>query len=180
MVSAFSFHSASADAGVYGAVYLAGNLLSAILTNNAAATLMFPIAMEAVDQTGADRLKMACILMLSASDYITSFGYQTNLMVYGPGEYANLDFFKFGAPMQILLWLSTTAMVSTLSIYNAKWLIAWVICAAGLLVVSVVRLTGRNCFAKKDVSAKNVGVPEGTWQLAERGSFTSKEEEIHL
>jgi uncharacterized protein with PhoU and TrkA domain len=46
------------DAGIYGAVYFAGNLLSAILTNNAAATLMFPIAMDTVNQTGADRLKM--------------------------------------------------------------------------------------------------------------------------
>jgi hypothetical protein len=71
------------------------------------------------------------ILMLSASDYITSFGYQTNLMVYGPGEYANVDFFKFGSIMQILLWLSTTAMVSTLSIDNPKWVVSWIICAIG-------------------------------------------------
>jgi len=102
------------DAGIYGAVYLAGNLLSAILTNNAAATLMFPIAMGTVDQTGVDRLKMCYILMLSSSDYITSFGYQTNLMVYGQGEYRNVDYFKFGAPLQLALWLSSTAMVATL------------------------------------------------------------------
>lgn len=103
---------------------------------------MFPIAMDAVDQTGADRLKMCYILMLSSSDYITSFGYQTNLMVYGPGEYRNIDFFKFGAPMQILLWLSTTAMVATLSVDDPKWSISWIVCAIGLIVVAGFRLTG--------------------------------------
>jgi di/tricarboxylate transporter len=67
--------SISTDAGVYGAVYLATSLLSSILTNNASAALMYPIAMEAVDQTGTDRLKMAYMVMLAANDYMTSFGY---------------------------------------------------------------------------------------------------------
>jgi len=138
------------DAGIYGAVYLAGNLLSAILTNNAAATLMFPIAMGTVDQTGVDRLKMCYILMLSSSDYITSFGYQTNLMVYGPGEYRNVDYFKFGAPLQLALWLSSTAMVATLSVDDPKWVISWVICAGGLAVVAVFRFTGGLCRRKAE------------------------------
>ena len=63
------------NTGVYGSVQLANNLLGAILTNNAAATLMFPIASDALNRTDADRFKMAVILMLSASDCITSFGY---------------------------------------------------------------------------------------------------------
>jgi hypothetical protein len=160
---------------VYGSVYLAGNLMSAVLTNNAAATLMFPIAMDAVNQTGADRLKMSMILMLSASDYITSFGYQTNLMVYGPGEYANVDFFKFGAPMQILLWLSSTAMVSTLSISDPTWLTSWAICAVGFVVVAVSRLTGSLFFFRKKKApeaGENVGSFQegGTWQLASRSA----------
>jgi di/tricarboxylate transporter len=138
------------DAGLYGAVYFAGNLLSAVLTNNAAATLMFPIAMSAVDQTGANRLQMSMILMLSASDYITSFGYQTNLMVYGPGEYRNLDYLKFGGPMQIILWLTTTAMVSTLPISDPKWVISWIVCAIALAVVTVVMLTGNLLLFKKN------------------------------
>ena len=156
---------------MYGAVYFAGNLLSAILTNNAAATLMFPIAMDAVDQTGADRLKMSMILMLSASDYITSFGYQTNLMVYGPGEYANIDFFKFGSVMQILLWLSSTAMVATLSIDNPKWVVSWIICGIGFIVIAAVRLTGSLFFFKKkeEEEGKGKDLTGGlSWQLAAR------------
>lgn len=127
------------DAGVYGAVYLSGNLLSAILTNNAAASLMFPIAMEAVDKTGCDRLKMSFILMLSASDYITSFGYQTNLMVFSAGGYSNSDFLKFGAPMQVLLWLSSTAMVSSGMDAN-NFYVSWLICAIGFIFIAAVRL----------------------------------------
>ena len=126
------------DAGIYGAIYLAVNLLSSILTNNAAAVLALPIAMEAVKQTGTDRLKMAFIIMLAASDYITSFGYQTNLMVYGPGGYSNMDFFRFGAPMQVLLWLSSTALISTSTSDN--WYVSWIVCLIAFFVVAFLRL----------------------------------------
>ena len=118
-------------------MYLAVNLLSSVLTNNAAAVLSLPIAMSAVEQTGTDRLKMAFVIMLAASDYITSFGYQTNLMVYGPGEYSNLDFLRFGAPMQLLLWMSSTALVSTSTPDN--WYISWMVCFVGFFVVVFVR-----------------------------------------
>jgi hypothetical protein len=136
----------SADAGLYGSIYFAANLLSAVLTNNAAALLMYPIAMETVDQSGADRRKMAMVLMLAASDYITSFGYQTNLMVYGPGGYSNMDFMKFGSPMQIILWLSTTAMISS---PDEVWYISWFIGFLGLAVTSVVRLKGGVIFRRR-------------------------------
>jgi len=135
--------------GVYGSVYLAGNLLSAILTNNAAATLMFPIAMNAVDRTGADRFKMAIILMLSASDYITSFGYQTNLMVCAPGGYSNMDYLKFGAPMQIILWVSSVAFVGLFGPDDYKWIIAWVACSLFFIVVAILRLTNWRFWKKK-------------------------------
>lgn len=95
--------------------------------------------MEAVDQTGVDRVKMAFIIMLSASDYITSFGYQTNLMVYGPGEYSNMDYLRFGAPMQVLLWLSSTALVSTNK--ADTWYVSWIICLIGFVVIASIRLT---------------------------------------
>jgi hypothetical protein len=127
---------------------LAVNLLSSILTNNAAAVLTFPIAMEAVDQTGTDRLKMSFIIMLAASDYITSFGYQANLMVYGAGEYSNMDYLRFGAPMQILLWLASTAMVSTSSVDS--WLVSWTVCFTGFFVVVFLRLMGGSAYFRKN------------------------------
>lgn len=75
-------------AGIYGAVYLATFLISNIVTNNAAAALMFPIAMEAAIKTGADQLLMSYDLMLAASaSFMSPFGYTTNLLIYGPGGY---------------------------------------------------------------------------------------------
>jgi di/tricarboxylate transporter len=119
---------------------LAANLLSAVLTNNAAAILMYKIAMNTVDQSpGLDRKKMALVLMLAASDYMTSFGYQTNLMVYGPGGYSNFDFMKFGAPMQLLLWLTTTAMVAAPDDMVYIW---WIMSVLGLVAASAMRLVG--------------------------------------
>ena len=138
--------------------------MSAVLTNNAAATLMFPIAMDAVDQTGCDRLKMAMIIMLSASDYITSFGYQTNLMVYGPGGYANLDFLKFGAPMQILLWLSSIAMVSAFSKSNPTWVISWIVCGIGFVVVAGLSLTRFSLLKRKGDYSAGVLKDGSSWQ----------------
>jgi hypothetical protein len=127
------------DAGIYGAFYFVVNLLSSILTNNAAAVLSFPIAVETIKQTGVDPVKMAFVIMLAASDYMTSFGYQTNLMVYGPGEYSNKDYLRFGAPMQIILWLSSTAMVSTSD--KDTWYISWIVCSIAFVVIASIRLT---------------------------------------
>ena len=76
-----------ADAGLFGAVYFATSLISAFVTNNAAAALMFPIAISAAQGAGINIKLMSYALMLGASDYTTPFGYQTNLMVYGPGGY---------------------------------------------------------------------------------------------
>lgn len=59
----------------------------AFVTNNAAAALIFPIAIEAAEGAGINVKIMSYAVMLGASDYTTPFGYQTNLMVYGPGGY---------------------------------------------------------------------------------------------
>jgi di/tricarboxylate transporter len=75
------------DAGIFGAVYFATALISSFVTNNAAAALMFPIAIGAANTSGINLKLMSYCLMLGASDFSTPFGYQTNLMVYGPGGY---------------------------------------------------------------------------------------------
>ena len=85
----------SGDAGLFGAVYLATFLLSSVVTNNAAAALMFPIAMNAAEKSETDLLLMSYNVMLAASaSFMTPFGYQTNLMVYGPGKYKVCSFLK--------------------------------------------------------------------------------------
>jgi uncharacterized protein with PhoU and TrkA domain len=83
----FSSLCLGSDAGIFGAVYFATAMISALVTNNAAATLMFPIAIGAAEGAGINVKLMSYALMLGASDFTTPFGYQTNLMVYGPGGY---------------------------------------------------------------------------------------------
>ena len=73
------------DAGLYGAVYFATFLISNVVTNNAAAALLFPIAMDAAEQTGADRLLMSYTLMLGASaSFMSPFGYTVSLVSHDP------------------------------------------------------------------------------------------------
>jgi di/tricarboxylate transporter len=97
------------QAGLLGAVYIATVLISQLVANNAAAALIFPIAVDAASKSGIDLLLMAFTVMLAASAaFMTPFGYQTNLMVMGPGGYTTKDFLIFGTPMQIVLWIATT------------------------------------------------------------------------
>ena len=127
------------DAGLYGAVYLATFLISNIVTNNAAAALLFPIAMDAAEQTGADILIMSYTLMLAASaSFMSPFGYQTNLMIYGPGGYKFKDFLYIGSPMQIILWIFSIVILTSTKF---DFWVSWLICAAVFVIVAAVRLT---------------------------------------
>lgn len=70
------------DAGLYGTVYFATFLISNVVTNNAAAALLFPIAMDAAEETGADRQLMSYTLMLGASaSFMSPFGYTVSRLL---------------------------------------------------------------------------------------------------
>ena len=113
------------EAGLLGAVYLATVLISQIVANNAAAALIFPIAMSAAESSGTDLVLMSYNIMLAASAaFMTPFGYATNIMVMGPGGYSTIDYVIFGTPMQVLLlFCSTIFLVSPMWIC---WLAAFV------------------------------------------------------
>ena len=101
------------QAGVFSMIYLATFLISNVVTNNAAAALIFPIAIDVATKSNIDPIQMSYCVMLSASaSFMSPFGYQTNLMVYGPGGYKYVDFLKFGFPMQVVLWIFTVAILS--------------------------------------------------------------------
>lgn len=96
------------EIGVLYGIYISTSLLSAIITNNAACALMFPIVAAPgkgiIDQQGLSPYAACYTMMLAASSsFSTPIGYQTNMMVHGPGGYTFLDWVKFGGPMQILL-----------------------------------------------------------------------------
>lgn len=90
------------SAAIQVSMYLATALLSNIVANNAAAALMFPIAINVANQEDLNKDRMAFLLMLAASaSFAVPFGYQTNLMVFGAGGYSFNDFLKFGGPLQV-------------------------------------------------------------------------------
>jgi len=84
-------------------IYLATALFTALITNNAAAVLMFPIAFAVAGDLGASPLPFAIAIMFAASaSFATPFGYQTNLMIYGPGGYRFSDYLRAGIPLNLL------------------------------------------------------------------------------
>ena len=93
-------------------------VLTNLITNNAAAVLVFPIAMAAVENLSAqlgrpvDHMPFVIAVIVAASaSFATPVSYQTNLMVFGPGGYRNSDYFRFGVPLTILLWVLTVVLV---------------------------------------------------------------------
>ena len=110
--------------GILVAVYLATVVLCNIVGNNAAAALMYPIAAESAEQQGIPNAQMSFLLMLAASaSFMSPFGYQTNLMVYGPGGYVFANFLKFGGPMQIVQMIVSVAVV----LLDDRWWIGWIV-----------------------------------------------------
>ena len=85
-------------------VYIATVILTETITNNAAAIIMFPIAVSAANTLGANVTPFAVAVMIAASaSFITPIGYQTNLMVFGPGGYRFIDYIKLGLPLSLIV-----------------------------------------------------------------------------
>ncbi len=81
-------------------------LLTAIITNAAAVSIMFPVAVSLAEQLQINPLPYCIAIAFAASgDFMTPIGYQTNLMVYGPGGYTFRDFVKAGTPLTVIYCL---------------------------------------------------------------------------
>jgi len=93
-------------------LYVVSVILTELITNNAAGVLMFPIAMAVADAANASYLPYVIVVMVGASaGFITPIGYQTNLMVYGPGGYRWMDYIRFGTPLSIVIGIATVLIV---------------------------------------------------------------------
>ncbi len=85
-------------------IYGITTLFTEMITNNGAAVLMFPIALATATNLGVDITPFAIAIMMAASaSFATPIGYQTNLMVYGPGGYRFTDYLKVGVPLNLLM-----------------------------------------------------------------------------
>ncbi|MBI2800920.1 MAG: anion permease [Gammaproteobacteria bacterium] len=86
------------------AIYLVTMLLTELLSNSTAAVLMFPIALASAHALGVNYMPFIIAITIAAScGFATPIGYQTNLMVYGPGGYRFGDFVRFGVPLNLLV-----------------------------------------------------------------------------
>ncbi len=102
-----AMNGALGGAGPWGtllAVYAVTLLFTELVTNNAAAALAFPIARAAAESLDASFMPFAiCIAIAASAGFATPLGYQTHLMVYGPGGYRFSDFIRIGLPLDLIV-----------------------------------------------------------------------------
>jgi di/tricarboxylate transporter len=109
-------HSTIAAAGnnpyvVLAALYLVTMLFTELMSNNAAAVLTFPIAWQTASDLGVNPMPFVMAVTVAAScGFATPMGYQTNLMIYGPGGYKFSDYMRFGGPLNLLVMAVTVAL----------------------------------------------------------------------
>ncbi len=93
-------------------LYIATVMATELITNNAAAVLMFPLAQALSVELDASLLPFVMIIMFAASaSFLTPFGYQTNLMVQGPGGYHFADYFRVGILLSLMVGVTVVFLV---------------------------------------------------------------------
>lgn len=97
---------------ILAAVYLLTMIFTEMITNNAAAALVFPIAFSITQQLSLNPEPFAIAIALAASaSFSTPIGYQTNLIVYGPGGYKFSDYLKVGIPLNLLFMIVAVTLI---------------------------------------------------------------------
>jgi di/tricarboxylate transporter len=97
--------------GTMSALFLLTSLLTELISNNAAALVLTPIAIATATELGVSPWPFVIAVMFAASNaFMTPIGYQTNLFVYGPGGYRFTDFLRVGGPLTLLM-IVTAAIV---------------------------------------------------------------------
>ncbi|MGB7979905.1 MAG: SLC13 family permease [Candidatus Nanopelagicales bacterium] len=103
------------DRGALLGIVIATMVLTEMITNNAAALLMFPIGLSLAAGTGLDPVGVAIAIAVAASaSFLTPIGYQTNTMVYGPGGYKFTDYWRLGLPLSVVVVVMTVGLVPVL------------------------------------------------------------------
>jgi di/tricarboxylate transporter len=89
--------------GIMAGIYITTSLLAAYITNKAAVALIFPIALAIAQEEMISPIPLVLLIAYAAAaNFFTPVGYQTNMMVYGPGSYKFNDYLKIGLPLTII------------------------------------------------------------------------------
>jgi len=97
---------------VLWALLLVGSILTELVTNNAVAVVLTPVAIALAESMGVDARPFVVAVMFSASaSFATPIGYQTNTLVYSAGGYRFLDFVRVGLPLNLILWNVNTLLI---------------------------------------------------------------------
>ena len=92
--------------------FLFAVILTAVLSNNTAAIVLVPVALAVAQSLEVESRGFLFAVCFGAStSFMTPMGYQTNLMVYGPGRYRFIDFLKAGAPLNFIFWILATFLI---------------------------------------------------------------------
>ena len=95
------------------AVYLVTVILTSLISNAAAAAIVFPLALATATQAHTDPMPFVLAVLFAASAaFATPIGYQTNLMIYGPGGYRFSDFVRFGFTLNIIAFIITISLLA--------------------------------------------------------------------
>ncbi|NVJ68690.1 MAG: SLC13 family permease [Gammaproteobacteria bacterium] len=112
MIAAIDAMNIDHHLGLLVVVYLVTLILTELVTNNAAAVISFSFVTGISEQFGLNIMPFAIVIMIAASaSFITPLGYQTNLMVYGAGNYRFSDYIKLGLPLSVMVMLITLIIV---------------------------------------------------------------------
>ncbi len=101
--------------GLLFGIYLITSFLAAYITNKASVAIIFPISLTMASNLDLNPMPFILVVAFgAAANFMTPIGYQTNLMVYGPGGYSFKDFFKIGFPLTMIYMVVTIAMLGLL------------------------------------------------------------------